>query len=361
MRETTFLALRGKCLAPKRDMATAATPSRPSDSKLHGRRILVCLDRSAFSEVCVPYAVSFAKAFGSDITLLHVMQPHQEQSGPQPHDALSWEISRQEAQGYLEKFGKEASLALGHPVSVRLEQGHPAERIVDLAHEIGADLTVLGSHGEDGITPWTLGSTVQQVLAIAHNSVLIAPSSSTGSIAVTPRRILVPLDGSLRSESVLPAATHLASAHDADILLVHVVQEPLPTPLLHAAEGVELAQKLAVRVELAAKRYLQHLQERLAHQGTSVHTLVVRHANERQCLLDIARKEQTDLIILSAHGAACDSARSFGSVTTFLLTHSIVPLLVIQDLPEGDLHRAQDIDAKLESPHLRASYASESV
>ena len=309
----------------------------------------------------MPYALSFAKTFGSDMTLVHVMQPHQEHPGPQRQDALSWELSRQEAQSYLEKLGKEASQALGHPVSIRLEQGHPAERIVDLAHEIGADLTVIGSHGEGGITPWTLGSTVQQVLAIAHNSVLIAPSSSMAPTTVTLKRILVPLDGSLRSESVLPAATHLASAHDADILLVHVVEETVPTPLLHAAEGVDLAQELAARLESAAKRYLEHLQERLAHQGTSVHTLVVRHANERQCLLEISRKELTDLIVLSAHGAACTSARSFGSVTTFLLTHSLVPLLVIQDLPERDLHRAQNLDAKLEAPLLRASYASENA
>jgi nucleotide-binding universal stress UspA family protein len=319
------------------------------------------LDRSTYSEVCVPYAVSLAKIFGSAITLVHVMESHQEHSGSRTHDALSWEIARQEAQGYLERLGKEASEALGRPVDVRLEQGHPAERIVDLAHEIGADLTVLGSHGEGGITSWTLGTTVQQLLVVARTSVLIAHSASASRTAVTPKHILVPLDGSIRSESVLPAAAHIASVNGADISLVHVVQEPLVTALLSAAEDMRIAQRLARRLESAATRYLEHLQQRLAPEGTSVNTVVIRHANERQGLLEISRKEQADLIVLSAHGAACDPARSFGGVTTYLLTHSLVPLLVLQDLPETELHQSRDADANLAPPPRRAGIRTESA
>lgn len=342
-------------------MGTAVSNAHPSEAKPHRRRILVCLDRTTFSEVCVPYAVSLAKTFGGDITLVYVMQSHQEHDGPHTSDALSWEISRQEAQGYLERIQKEASRELGQAVDIRLEQGHPATRIVDLAHEIGADLTVLGSHGEAGVTPWNLGSTVQQVLAVTRSSVLIVHPSSTTPAAVALKRILVPLDGSVRTESVLPAAARMASAHGADMLLVHVVHEPHPTTLLYTAEDMDLAQRLATHLESGAKRYLERLQQQLAHEGTTVQTSVVRHANERQCLLEIAQREQIDLIVLSAHGSACDSAQTFGSVTSYLLANSMVPLLVLQDLPEHDLHRNQDVDATLAPPPLRASYASENV
>jgi nucleotide-binding universal stress UspA family protein len=342
-------------------MSTTAQGPQPSEAKLHGRRILVCLDRSTFSEGCVPHAVFLAKAFGSAVTIAHVMHSNDERSGPRTHDALSWEIARQEAQGYLDRLGKEASEALGRPVEVRLEQGHPAERIVDLAQEIGADLTVLGSHGEGGITSWTLGTTVQQLLVVVRTSVFIAHSSAAvPRTPVTPKHIVVPLDGSIRSESVLPAAVHIASVNGADISLVHVVQEPLVTALLDAEEDLELAQKLATHLESAAKRYLGRLQERLAHKGTSVHTVVVRHPNERQGLLEISRREQADLIVLSAHGAACDPARSFGGVTTYLLTHSRVPLLVVQDLPEAERHRVLEGEASHPPPCRQARLTSES-
>lgn len=328
---------------------------------LQGRHVLACLDRSTFSEACVPYAVSLAKTFGSAITLVHVMHSPHERSGARTRDALSWEIARQEAHRYLERMAKEASLALGRPVDARLEQGHPAERIAALAHEIGADITVVGSHGEGGITSWTLGTTVQQLLVVARTSVLIAHSTSLTSLsraAVTPKRILVPLDGSLRSESVLPATVHSASVNGANILLAHVVQEPLVTALLDAAEDLDLARTLATRLESAAARYLERLRRRLAHEGTSVRTVVIRHANERQGLLEISRNEQADLIVLSAHGAACDPARSFGGVTTYLLTHSLVPLLVFQDIPAADLHRFGHFDESLAPAPRQAGIAA---
>lgn len=326
--------------------------------EIRGHRILVCLDRSTLSEVCVPYAVTLAKTFGSAVTLAYIMQPHLERVGPQTNDALGWEILRQEGQVYLERIEHEVEQALGKPVDVRLEQGRPAERIVDLAREVGADLTVLGSRGKGGATARSLGSTAQQVLALSRTSVFIAPSSLAATS--TPKRILVPLDGSLRGESVLPTAARMASAHGAELLLVHVVQEPLPTALLHATEDMELATKLATRLEVVATRYLKDLEQQLAHEVASVRTLVVRHANARQCLLETAQKERSDLVVLLAHGSACDSAQSFGSVAAYLLNRSTVPLLVIQDLPEADPDRPVDVDERRTPPSLRASYPPES-
>jgi nucleotide-binding universal stress UspA family protein len=170
------------------------------------------------------------------------------------------------------------------------------------------------------------------------------------------KRILVPLDGSRRTESVLPAVVRMAHDQGAEILLVHVVLEPLPTAL-HAAEDMELALKLAGHLESAAKNYLERLRQQLGQDGTSVHAIVVRHPNEREGLLEISRKEEADLIVLSAHGSACASVRPFGSVTTYLLTHSMVPLLALQDLPESECHRIPESDspraARFESPAVQ--------
>lgn len=348
-------------------MATAVARPPLPETRFHGRRIVVCLDRSASSEACLPHAVSLARTFGSALSLVHVMQPEREQTGALAYDALGWEISRQEASGYLERLQAEVGRALEQPVEMRLEQGLPAERIVDLTREIGAGLIVIGSRGDGGAPVWNLGSTAQRVLALAPSSVFVAPPSSSGPTsmarpAVSPRRILVPLDGSLRTESVLPAAVRIANAHGAELLLVHVVQEPLPTALLDAPEDMELARELAARLERGARRYLARLEQQLAHEITKVHTLVVRHASERQCLLGVSQRERADLIVLSAHGSACDSARSFGSVTAYLLTHSMLPLLVLQDVPEREQQVARDGEAAtLPPPSPRVSHPPEMV
>jgi nucleotide-binding universal stress UspA family protein len=340
-------------------MSVAVSSPTRVEPRQRVHRILVCLDHSPFSEVCLPYAISIAKTFGSELTLMTVMQPPHEHRGSQVTDALGWEIARQEARAYLERHKEATTRALGRAIEIRLEQGHPAERIVGLARELGADLTVLGSHGEAGVTAWNLGSTVQQVLAVTRSSVLIARSSSSVPSVVIPKRVLVPLDGSLRTESVLPTSARIASAFGAELLLVHVVQEPVASSVLWADEDLELANELTVRLESRAKRYLEGVRDRLVHEVPAVRTLVLRHPNERQCLLALSQHEHADLVLLSAHGAACDPARSFGSVTSHLLTHSAAPLLVLQDLPQ-ELERAHDV-AEQFAPALRASYPPEAV
>jgi nucleotide-binding universal stress UspA family protein len=345
---------------PAREAPRSPTQALPAEG--HGiRRVLVCLDRSPFSEACLPYAICIGKTFGSALTLLYVQEARHELSGPlsgpRSTDALGWEIARREAQEYLEGAERQATELSGQRVDVRLEQGHPAERITALARELGADLTVLGRHGEGGVTAWNLGSTVQQVLAVARGSVLVARSSSPAPSAVCPKRILVPLDGSLRTESVLPIAARIARAHGAELILVHVVEEPQPTALLNAAEDMALAQELATRLESHARRYLDHLRDQLAREGASVRALVIRHLDGRQVLLELAQKEQADLVVLSAHGATCNAARPFGNVTAHLLAHSAASLLVLQDLPEPELQRTGDVDDEEVAPPLRASFA----
>jgi nucleotide-binding universal stress UspA family protein len=315
------------------------------------RRILVCIDRSAFSEGCLGQAIAISKGLGSAITLLHVMQPLHERSGPQTTNVFDWEIARQEATAYLERLQKEGTEASGRQVESRLEQGHPAERITEVARELGADLTVLGSQGERSVAAWNLGSTVQQVLAVARGSVLIARASP--AVDVSPKRILVPLDGSLRAESVLPTAVRIASAHDAEMLLVFVVREQVATSVLRTPEDLKIARKLAERLEIGGESYLHGLRDRLVREGASVRTRVVRSVDERRSILDLSRTERSDLTVLSAHGSTCNPGLTCGSVTAHLIAHSVVSLLVLQDLRPSELG-GQPIDGR--APALRAHY-----
>ena len=298
-----------------------------------GHRILLCMDRTASCESGVPHAVSLARTLDSSITLVHVLHPHRAH-GPQPHDALGWEISRQEAQSYLSRLATEIESELGQPVDARLEQGVPSLRIVELARELGAEVTVLGGRAED--PDRAFGGTAEQVLALARNSVLIARTSADGCAPAAMQRVLVPLDGSRRAEAVLPVAARLARAHNAELLLVHIVQEPRPTALMELAGAMDLALRLAACLQDGARRYLMQLQQRLLREGTATRTLVLRHPNERQGLLQVTQWGKADLVVLSAHGATCDADRSFGSFIAHLLRSSTVPMLVLQDLPERE-------------------------
>jgi nucleotide-binding universal stress UspA family protein len=317
------------------------------------RRILVCIDHSRFSAVCLQQAIAISRSLGGVLTLLHVMDPPRERSGLQTTDVLDWEISRQEARAYLEKLEREGTEATGQQVEIRLEQGHPAERITALARELDADLIVIGSQGERLEAQWNLGSTAQQVLSVARGSVLVARSNSAANVSVSPKRILVPLDGSLRAESVLPTSVRIASANEAELLLTFVMREPVPTAILRSPEDLGAARELTDRLEISGKQYLEGLRVQLQREGASVRTLVLRDGDERQALLEISRRERSDLIVLSAHGSTCNPELITGSVTAHLLTHSGVPLLVLQDLRDSGPH-GPEVDRR--APPPRSSY-----
>lgn len=349
-------ALSGSALTKDLNMDMASSPAHVGEPQTRRHRILACVDLSPFTAVCLPYAISLARALQSDLTLLHVMQPRHEHAGPHT-DALDWEITRQQALAHLERLEEEATHALGRSVHVRLEQGHPAKRIVEVEREVHADLTVLGSHGESGITAWELGATAHQVIAVSRGSIFVAHAASAAPIVRSPQRILVPLDGSQRTECVLPTVTRIARAYRAELVLVHVIQEQVPTSVLHATCDLELSRQLASHLEVSAKAYLEGLRAGLVRDGAVVRTVVVRHANQRRAIIGVAKHEQADFIAVAAHGAACDRDRTYGSVTEYLLTHSPVPVLMLQDRPESEMQR---IDfGVVVAPPLRASHPPE--
>lgn len=325
------------------------------------RHVLVCLDRSGLAEGCLPHARFVADAFGARLTLLDVLAtPDGDQPSNRP-DALEWELARREAQRYLSdtqaKLDNQGFSA--DRVSIEVTQGRPAERIVTLAREIRADLTVLSSHGEGAVGAWNLGNTTQQVVALAPGSVLVVPPDFGAGRNVPPKRILVAVDGSLRTQSVLPEVAQLARFHSAEILLVHIVAEPKPTAVLSSEDDLQLARSLASRLQGAAEKYLAQLRERLFAEVAVVETLVLRELNKRRALLDVASR--ADLLVLAAHGATCDASRPFGSVASYALANAKLPLLVLQDLtaPERESYRPQG-PASEDSLRIRASFAPRS-
>jgi nucleotide-binding universal stress UspA family protein len=281
-----------------------------------------------------------AKTLGASIVVVHVLRSHDPRGGLQATDPLSWEVARLQARTHLDRLRVVISAALGEPVETRLEQGRPADRILDVARELSADLIVLGSGGSDA-SDGILGRTAQRILARARASVLIGPPSSAPA-TLPPHRILVPLDGSLRAESALPTAVRLAKSQAAELLLVHVVQEPHAAAMLEAAGSREQARELASSLEAGAERYLERIKERLERDGVVATARVVRHANERQCLLEVAQSVRADLVLLSAHGSSCDAGRTFGGVTGQLLSYSAIPVLVLQDLVGDDLQPGRE-------------------
>ncbi len=75
--------------------------------------------------------------------------------------------------------GAEELRRAGLSVKTRLGTGNPAEEIGRVAHEVGADLIVVGHREQCALARWWYGSVGASLLAHAPCSLLVAVSGST--------------------------------------------------------------------------------------------------------------------------------------------------------------------------------------
>jgi nucleotide-binding universal stress UspA family protein len=297
------------------------------------RHVGVCLDRSPVGDRVLPHAAALARAFGARLTLLHVLELPPERAEATPIDPLEWELRRAEARRRLDAIESEHAAA-GLPVTTEVLEGRPAEEIRDWVSSHDADITVLGSHGESGWTEWSLASTARKLIEGISGSVFLVPAWSLQEPLkreVSYDRILVPLDGSPRAETALPAARSLARAHGSELILLHVVPSPERSfPCPPEGEEYDLDMRLVERNTRAAEIYLAGIRKRVADPSLRVRTVVAVDGDVRGEILRRIAEDHVDLIVLSGHGRGGRAELPFGSVASFLLENATAPMLVIR-------------------------------
>jgi nucleotide-binding universal stress UspA family protein len=294
------------------------------------KRLLVPLDGSDSAEYVFPHVVTLARAFGSEIVLLHVMDPAQLGDPLHMVDPLQWSVDRTEATLYLNSIVARLQ-KVGLSVQPVILEGRAHERITEFAHRF--DLTILCTQGRSGPSEWRVGSVTQKVLSRLGSSVLLIrayPSAVRGMTESRYQRLLVPLDGSMRAESVLPMASALAQSCIAQLQIAHVVSQlEIPHRLPPTQAEREMLQKVTESSHQAAISYLEQLQYQLSVKPR-IH--VLNGENVANALQSLADREHTDLMILCAHGHTGDARRTYGNVTANLITDGNMPLLILQDI-----------------------------
>lgn len=300
-------------------------------------RILVPLDGSVEAEAALPHALGLARAFGSDVTLLRVVEANH-QPGTRWTDPLEWRLARTQAMRYLEevqpRFGDAA-----RSVDLDVGGGSAAEEILEAARTRRADLLVITSHGEGGASEFPLAGTAHKVTSAAEVSLLIVPTERSEPSGPSGP-ILVPLDGSQRGEWALRLAATLARSLGATLLAVHVVR----TPEILALNGAEHVRSLAdeyVRASTAeAERYLEDTVARLAPADVPARTRVCAGTSVARAIEEVAVDEGAALVILSAHGRTASAGCPYGTVAGNVLSRARFPVLVLQDQPPSEMvHR----------------------
>jgi nucleotide-binding universal stress UspA family protein len=285
------------------------------------RRILCPVDFSSCSRAAVLHAVALARPTGAEILGLFVLPFAFPEAGgsafsglePVPPKADVVSAATTQLEGFL-RPAREAGL----PVHGCVKSGGSVEHILEQAHELRADLIVMGTHGRSAAERILLGSVAARVLQTPPCPVLtvsragvrgrLAPSAPVTSIVCALEL----------SELELPALTlryalSLGHSMSAKVTLLHVL-ESVPGLKARAHRAAE------VRRELEAAALAQ------GEPGTRVKAMVVAD-DPYEAIVRVASAQGAGLVVIG-------SPRGRGSIAHRLVRECALPVITVPPLAD---------------------------
>jgi nucleotide-binding universal stress UspA family protein len=142
------------------------------------------------------------------------------------------------------------------------------------------------------------------------------------------KKVLVPLDGSVLAECALPEVKRLALCGCVgEVLLVNVVEDPMRATF----EGMEVLNLVEIKNKLHdhARKYLSDVQIKLNAENIKAGSEVLS-GRAAQSIVDYAKENGVDLIIIASHGYTGVKKWVFGTVALRVLHDAHVPVLLIR-------------------------------
>ncbi|MCP3868787.1 MAG: universal stress protein [Gammaproteobacteria bacterium] len=280
------------------------------------KRILIPLDGSPLSEQVLPYALHIAETFNAEVALVCAVA-----MDDAPDSAVSQICSEREQ--YLRDIAD--TIAGGLTVRCVAEPGHPASVIIEKAEEQEDTLITMATHGYSGLQRWLLGSVAHKVVQASDAPVLLLPAGAEGPDGgpVQFKRVIIPLDGSVLAELILPHVATLCSAFDMEMILVraYVTKFPGATVRMHEVDEI---------VREAAESYIKEKAEELQGTCQSKVSYELLHGIPAEQITDFALATQNSLTAMSTHGRTGVGRWVLGSVTDAVIHSSHEPVLVVR-------------------------------
>lgn len=288
-------------------------------------KILVPVDFSEHSALAFGHSAAFARAFGGQIELLHVVEQvvHAHPSFWSAEPALADELHQQSVAAAQAKLAEllQAHGELGPNASGRVLSGSLPGALADHASEAGVDLIITPTHGRTGFARWLMGSVSERLLRVAPCSVLVVRD---GRAAPEPpiRQVLVALDLSEHCRPALEAASAIANAFAASIEALHVIA--VPSHLGADQAGLMSRMRDSVEAELEA-----FVGKSTLPTGVEVRRTVVP-GTPTATISDRVSELGPDLLVLGTHGYGGVKRMVLGSVAEATARYAGCTTLIVR-------------------------------
>lgn len=282
-------------------------------------KVLACVDRSDYAGFVADAAAWAAKALGSELEFLHILDRHPEEGGSEDHsgtigfnaqEALLTELAlkdeirvkemREAGRLFLGELRERAYAAGAEQVDIRQRHGELQETVIE--QEEGISLLVLGRRGESAdATQRDLGRNVERLVRSLNKPILAVTDTFK-----EPRRALIAFDGSLATRKSIE----------------FICEQPL-------LKGVAVHVVTAGGKPEEAERRLKWAQSELSAAGLSTKTSLIG-GDPETVIARAIKDESIDLLVMGAYSHSPIRSLIFGSKTNELLRSSSVPTLLVR-------------------------------
>lgn len=286
-------------------------------------RILCPIDFSAPSAKAYEYACSLARRYDATLYLQHTIETLIQ---AYPYYAFPGTVYKDMIKGAEDRLRKMVNDPLTKKVrtEVTVQVGFAADSILAFAEDLRADLIVMGTHGRRALDRLVMGSVTEHVVRRALCPVLavrkpahdfINPTSEAEPVLL--RKILFCTDFSKAAEAALGYALSIAQEYNAELSLLHVLEETFEA-------------KRGPAEEEEAQLKLEALIPADAHNWCAIKPVVQTGAKPYEEIIQFAVQHQTDLAVLGVRGRSAVDMAIFGSTTNRVLQLGPCPVLVVQ-------------------------------
>lgn len=263
------------------------------------RKILIPTDGSPASEAVFPAILPLIRAYDPEALLFYVFED--------PHEPAQFPDRVRSTGATLR--------AAGADIRLLMRAGNPAQEILRMARNEKVDLIAMATQGRRGVLRMIGGSVAEEVLRQSDVPLLL---TRPGVAVKEWKTIVVPLDGSARSEEVLPDAVRLARTLGA---AVEVIRVSLPVV------ASVMAEVPIILTPEDSRPYLNGIVARLRSEGVTATSAALEGAAADGILRHL-EASGASLLCMSTHGRSGLPRLLLGSVAEQVLRRSPCPVLL---------------------------------
>lgn len=281
--------------------------------------MVVLLDGSDYAAMALPWAKTVSKASDIHISLLSSVKNQTQSQQDQFNTILS------ERESYLNSVVNKLQED-GFSASFTVRPGFIAQATGELIEQNGIDLVVTTTRGKSGTENWITGGVSRKLIHEIDKPILLV-NLSEGMNGKLPqiKRLLVALDGSIKSEQVLPYARMLGKSFNCELVLMSVPAVPSVQNYRAAANVVETIRGKAVA---NMQKFLEAVARSLREEGLTVRTIVTGSMPART-IVETAQNEDADMIMITSRGRGGLDYILVGSVAQRIVENTEVPVFIV--------------------------------